>query len=108
MIWEAWTQQNCQHTGVGHNTYPTRTQPCQVRTQEEKKSSFFFLIQLFYFDVECCLFELFLWESSLFELFCSYFKQYFIVFKLILDIFPNISLLLHTFKIQKKHKRFQI
>ena len=42
MIWEAWTQQNFQHTGVGHNTYPTWTQPCQVRTQEEKKSSFFF------------------------------------------------------------------
>ena len=35
-----------------------------------------FLIQLFYFDFECCLFELFLWVSSLFELFYLYFKRY--------------------------------
>ena len=44
---------------------------------------------------------LFIWTllqvSSLFELFYLYLKQYFIVFKLILGIFPNISSLLHTF-----------
>ena len=57
----------------------------------------YILVHFFYFDVECCLFELFLWVSNLFKLFYSYFKQYFIVFKLILDIFPSISLLLRTF-----------
>ena len=67
--------------------------------RKKKKIFFFFnsIVHLFYFDIECCLFELFLWVFSLFELFYSYFKQYFIVLKLILDIFPNISLLLHTF-----------
>ena len=34
---------------------------CQVRTQEEKKYLYIYiyLIQLLYFYVECCLFELF-------------------------------------------------
>jgi len=51
------------------DTYLTQTQACQVH-------------KLFYFDVKCCLFELFLWVFRLFELFCLYFRQYFIVFKL--------------------------
>ena len=39
-IWEAWTWQNCQCIGVRHvsdmDTYPTQTQTCQARSQEEK------------------------------------------------------------------------
>ena len=45
------------------DTALTRTQTCQVHTSEEK--IIFNLIVLF--DVECCLFEGFLWMSSLFE-----------------------------------------
>ena len=86
------------------DTYPTRhvsntdTNVSSIYSKGKKKKNHF-LIQFFYFDVEFCLFKLFLWVSSLLEIFCSYFKQYFIIFKLILTIFPNISLLLHTFLI---------
>ena len=55
------------------DTYSTQTQTCQVCTLRKKKNHF--LIQFFYFDVECFLFELFLWVSSLFELFVRTLKN---------------------------------
>lgn len=55
------------------DTYSMQTQTCQVCTQEG--NFFFFSIQFFYFDVECCLYELFLWVSSLVELFVRTLKN---------------------------------